>query len=195
MPWLRIMLKLTCLELHSQIQKCLCCQTKYCRSRCAINKYIVKYVAIPLQSNDVVPLSYNTDGKETENSLGSHLYWFILYCLRFMNYCESDVVSHNAAMGFLNQVDRLIIEFWQTSQCSMEECTIPDCGGENITQHFSWVAASILLQVFMQLELVLISYINKVGIDHIVKTIYHELVLLIWQIYTNKWYKSYYIFH
>lgn len=50
-----------------------------------------------------------------------------------MNYYKSDGVSHNTATGFLNQADRLIIELWQRRQHSMEERTIPDPGGENIT--------------------------------------------------------------
>lgn len=90
---------------------------------------------MPLQLNCVSPLSYDIERKETENSLNSHLYWFILYCWRFMNYCKSDGVSHNTATGFLNQADRLIIELRRRSQRSMEECTIPDPGGENITPH------------------------------------------------------------
>lgn len=112
------------------------CQTEYISLH--HHQYIVKYVAMPLQLNCVFPLSYERDRKETENSLSSHLYWFILYCLRFMNYCGSDVVSHNASTGFLNQADRLIIELWQRRQCSMEECTIPDQGGGNITPHWGW---------------------------------------------------------
>lgn len=97
-------------------------------------KPIVKREAMHLQLNCIFPPSYDTERKETENSLNSHLYWFILYCLRFMNYYKSDGVSHNTATGFLNQADRLIIELWQRRQRSMEECTIPDLGG-NITPH------------------------------------------------------------
>lgn len=100
---------------------------------CQQYKYIVLCAAVPPQLNWVSPLSYDTERKETENSLNSHLYWFILYCLRFMNYCKSDGVSHNTATGFLNQADSLIIELRQRKQRSMEECTIPDPGGENIT--------------------------------------------------------------
>lgn len=110
-------------------------QRGYVSLHCQQYKYIVQCAAVPLQLNCVSPLSYDTERKETENSLNSHLYWFILYCLRFMNYCKSDGVSHNTATGFLNQADRLIIELRQWRQRSMEECTIPDPGGENITQH------------------------------------------------------------
>lgn len=67
-----------------------------------------------------------------------------------MNYCKSDGVSHNTATGFLNQADRLIIELRQRRQCSMEECTIPDPGGEKILPHTpSWreaVAPELRLQ-------------------------------------------------
>lgn len=108
-------------------------QRGYVSLHCQQYKYIVQCAAVPPQLNCVSPLSYDIERKETENSLNSHLYWFILYCLRFMNYCKSDGVSHNTATGFLNQSDRLIIDLRQRRQRSMEECTIPDPGGENIT--------------------------------------------------------------
>ena len=88
--------------------------------------------------NCVFPLSYQTERMETENSLSSRFYWFILYCLRFMNYCKLDGVSHDTATGFLNQADRLIIELWERRRRSMDNCTIPDPGGRNITQHSQW---------------------------------------------------------
>ena len=48
-----------------------------------------------------------------------------------MNYCKSSSVAHNAATGFLNQADRLIIVLLgQRGQ----EFTIPDLGGQIITQ-------------------------------------------------------------
>lgn len=78
-------------------------------------------------------------------------HWFILYCLRFMNYCKSDGVSHNTATGFLNQADRLIIELQQRRQRSMEEWTIPDPGGENITQHSLVVRGCCTRSVLKQL--------------------------------------------
>lgn len=52
-----------------------------------------------------------------------------------MNYCKPDGVPHNAATGFLNQADRLVIELQQRRQRSKEERTIPDPRGLNITQH------------------------------------------------------------
>lgn len=94
----------------------------------------VNSAATPIQLNCTLLLSYDTVEKETENSLGSQLYWFIHYCLLFMIYRKSDGVSHNTATGFLNQADRLIIEPWKKRQPSMVECTIPDPRGGNITQ-------------------------------------------------------------
>lgn len=107
-----------------------------------ISVLIVEAAGRPLQLNCVSSLSYNIQREETENSLNSHLYWFILYCLRFMNYCKSDGVSHDIATGFLNQADRLFIERWWKRQRSIEESTIPDPGGENITPHSRVVVRS-----------------------------------------------------
>lgn len=101
---------------------------------CQQYKFIEQCTAVPQQLNCVSTFSYDIKRKETENSLNSHLYWFILYCWRSMNYCKSDGVSHNTATGFLNQADRLIIELRQRRQRSMEECSISDPeNGENIT--------------------------------------------------------------